>query len=99
MHLSPQAWLAVWASVAFVAALAACCFLPPAWEAIRAGQHRRETARIAGDKTSSVVAELIADAKVPAAHQAHGRWGVGELFERLRARNARILDEREARRG
>lgn len=67
--MSPQAWTAVWATTALVFALALLCFGPPAWEAVRASQYRRETDRIEGrvpvgdwrpvSLGASMVAELV----------------------------------------
>lgn len=86
--MSPQAWTAIWAGALFVAALALLCFGPPAWEAIRAGQYRRETARLGAAKATIE----------PGTEPAHARPRRSP-FARLRSRNERIIREREARRG
>lgn len=77
MDLSPQAWTAIWATVALIAVLCLLCFGPPAWEAARAQQYRRETARLEGRTTArrewhpvrrvNLLAALVAELTVRAA--------------------------------
>lgn len=50
MNLSPQAWTAIWAVVAFVVVLAVCCFGPPLMERLRGKQFDRESERCAEDE-------------------------------------------------
>lgn len=50
MDLNPQAWTAIWATVAFIAVFALLCFGPPAWEAMRAKQYEAWSRRCAEDE-------------------------------------------------
>src|SRR5689334_22990592 len=97
MHMSPQAWFAVWATVAFLAVFATCCFLPLAWEAWHGKRYRAETPRFAAAEeiwwqnfgaeyraTRGKLLRLPTTAVEP--EPATRRWTFGELLTRAAGR-------------